>query len=65
MSTGSGAAPGRDRISGGPGDDRINADDGERDKVRCGGGDDRLRADMLDRAKGCETTSVQAQAVNG
>ena len=46
---------GRDRVSGGSGNDTINTRDGERDTVTCGPGRDRVRADRIDTvARDCE-----------
>jgi hypothetical protein len=45
-------------VSGGPGNDRINAANGQRDRIRCGRGSDRVRADRQDRVAGdCEVVS--------
>jgi hypothetical protein len=45
---------GRDRLDGGPGNDRILAADGVKDVVDCGPGRDRVRADRRDRIRRCE-----------
>jgi hypothetical protein len=43
-----------DLLKGGPGADRIAANDGEPDRVKCGSGTDRVHADPSDTLSGCE-----------
>jgi hypothetical protein len=45
---------GRDRVVGGPGDDKIRVGGAGRDRVRCGAGEDVVKVDKRDRVKGCE-----------
>jgi hemolysin type calcium-binding protein len=45
---------GRNRLYGGPGNDRLNIADGRKDTARCGRGRDRVRADRGDTLRGCE-----------
>ena len=45
---------GPDRVSGGPGNDRIRVNGGSRDVVDCGPGYDRVSKDSRDRTRGCE-----------
>jgi Ca2+-binding RTX toxin-like protein len=46
---------GQDCLSGGKGDDKIKARDGESDRINCGAGKDSVKADALDVIKGnCE-----------
>ena len=46
--------PGRDRLSGGKGDDLMRASDKARDVVRCGAGDDEAIVNKRDKVKACE-----------
>jgi hypothetical protein len=49
---------GEDELRGGPGRDRLVADDGEADLVRCGKGADRAIHDELDAvARTCERST--------
>jgi Ca2+-binding RTX toxin-like protein len=41
-------------VSGGSGNDTIQARDGERDTIDCGSGKDTVVADKIDVVKGCE-----------
>ena len=46
--------PGRNRLRGGRGNDRLSAANGKRDLVNCGAGRDRARVDAFDLVRGCE-----------
>jgi hypothetical protein len=47
--------PGEDSIATGPGNDRVEAADGQRDRVNCGRGRrDTVTTDSFDIVKGCE-----------
>lgn len=51
-------AKGVDRMDGGIGNDRLAGADGEREELRCGLGVDAATRDSIDKAVGCERTTI-------